>query len=180
MASFKSLLPIVSSFTLLLGCAADSTDSDLGERSADYVVTQADDQGGLFVQEVGESLTECADGSLQAACYVEATDFSAVELSSEQQQAFDEHWSAGHMIISGELVDDDAPVFVADPVAHEVASDLAAPDSQQAGWPGPIVPVGDPCGSVTCGAGLECCNASCGWCVPPGMSCIQIACDSEF
>jgi hypothetical protein len=36
---------------------------------------------------------------------------------------------------------------------------------------------GQACGSVTCGKGLECCNASCGTCVQPGMSCIQIACD---
>jgi len=33
------------------------------------------------------------------------------------------------------------------------------------------------CGNVTCGAGLECCNASCGICVPPGNACIQIACN---
>jgi hypothetical protein len=33
------------------------------------------------------------------------------------------------------------------------------------------------CGSVTCGAGLECCNASCGICAPPGSACIQIACN---
>ena len=33
------------------------------------------------------------------------------------------------------------------------------------------------CGSVTCAAGLTCCNASCGICTPPGGSCIQIACN---
>jgi len=37
---------------------------------------------------------------------------------------------------------------------------------------------GQSCGQVTCPVGTECCNASCGWCVPPGMSCIQIACTS--
>lgn len=35
------------------------------------------------------------------------------------------------------------------------------------------------CGSVTCGAGQVCCNASCGICTAPDMSCIQLACDSE-
>lgn len=35
---------------------------------------------------------------------------------------------------------------------------------------------GEKCGQVTCGKGTYCCNASCGWCVPPGMACIQIAC----
>ncbi|MCH9679918.1 MAG: hypothetical protein K0V04_00675 [Deltaproteobacteria bacterium] len=178
MASFKSLVPIVSSLALLLGCAVDSTDSDLGVRSADYVVTQADDQGGLYVQEVGESLTECADGSLQSTCYVEATDLSAVELSSEQEEALDEHWNAGHVIMSGALVDDGAAVLVADPVAHEMASDLTTPRVEQAGWPIPTA-AGEQCGSVTCGVKLECCNASCGWCVPPDMSCIQFACGSD-
>jgi len=36
---------------------------------------------------------------------------------------------------------------------------------------------GERCGENTCGAGLVCCNASCGWCVPPDRACIQIACD---
>jgi eight-cysteine-cluster-containing protein len=38
-------------------------------------------------------------------------------------------------------------------------------------------PTGEPCGSVTCGAGLVCCNASCGICTEPGGFCIQIVCD---
>jgi hypothetical protein len=36
---------------------------------------------------------------------------------------------------------------------------------------------GESCGAVSCGPGLECCNASCGICTPPGRVCIQIACD---
>ncbi|MFZ5892546.1 MAG: hypothetical protein ACOY0T_15915 [Myxococcota bacterium] len=36
---------------------------------------------------------------------------------------------------------------------------------------------GGSCGSVTCPEGTVCCNASCGWCRPPGVACIQIACD---
>jgi hypothetical protein len=40
------------------------------------------------------------------------------------------------------------------------------------------VPItGGECGDQTCGAGLVCCNASCGICTPPGGVCIQIACD---
>jgi len=39
--------------------------------------------------------------------------------------------------------------------------------------------VGTPCGNNVCGAGESCCNASCGWCVPEGMMCIQIACEQE-
>lgn len=38
---------------------------------------------------------------------------------------------------------------------------------------------GTACGAATCLVGTECCNASCGTCVLPGMSCIQIACDLE-
>ncbi len=36
---------------------------------------------------------------------------------------------------------------------------------------------GESCGINVCGDGLVCCNASCGWCVPPDIQCIQIACD---
>lgn len=37
--------------------------------------------------------------------------------------------------------------------------------------------VGTPCGNTVCGEGTYCCNASCGWCRPAGMMCIQIACE---
>jgi hypothetical protein len=36
---------------------------------------------------------------------------------------------------------------------------------------------GEPCGSVVCEPGLECCNAGCGICVPPGGACTQEACE---
>lgn len=35
---------------------------------------------------------------------------------------------------------------------------------------------GEACGPVTCGEGLECCNASCGVCTAPGVDCTAIAC----
>ncbi|KAK1752803.1 hypothetical protein QBC47DRAFT_463314 [Echria macrotheca] len=39
---------------------------------------------------------------------------------------------------------------------------------------------GEKCGArVVCAAGLTCCNASCGTCVPPGMMCTQQACVTE-
>lgn len=37
-------------------------------------------------------------------------------------------------------------------------------------------PGGEACGSTTCAAGKVCCNASCGICTDPGMSCTQQAC----
>lgn len=40
-------------------------------------------------------------------------------------------------------------------------------------------PKGEPCGSVTCGEGLVCCNASCGMCASPELSCIQITCGDD-
>lgn len=49
-----------------------------------------------------------------------------------------------------------------------------------------LVPVPDPiivlpgrkCGETTCGAGMVCCNASCGICTPPGGACTQQICPS--
>jgi len=35
---------------------------------------------------------------------------------------------------------------------------------------------GTPCGPTTCGAGQECCNPSCGICVPTGGFCTQQVC----
>ena len=39
------------------------------------------------------------------------------------------------------------------------------------------VPDGEPCGPVTCAAGLVCCNESCGICTEPGGGCIKIFCE---
>jgi hypothetical protein len=33
------------------------------------------------------------------------------------------------------------------------------------------------CGGTVCGKGTYCCNASCGTCVPKGMSCTQQSCN---
>ena len=37
-------------------------------------------------------------------------------------------------------------------------------------------PTGVSCGPVECGAGQVCCNPSCGLCVAPGFSCVELAC----
>lgn len=47
----------------------------------------------------------------------------------------------------------------------------------QGGEPVCVPMQGEQCGDKTCGPGLVCCNASCGICTAPGMSCIQIACN---
>ncbi len=36
---------------------------------------------------------------------------------------------------------------------------------------------GEKCGDTTCPPGESCCNASCGMCAPPGVACIQVACE---
>lgn len=36
---------------------------------------------------------------------------------------------------------------------------------------------GEPCGPSVCGAGLTCCNSSCGICTAPGEGCITLACE---
>ena len=41
--------------------------------------------------------------------------------------------------------------------------------------PPPEAP-GEPCGDVSCGAGMYCCNASCSICAPLDGACIQLAC----
>lgn len=68
-----------------------------------------------------------------------------------------------------------------EPAPNPCAAVLCAPDTrcEVIGGEPVCVPLtgGQPCGAVTCSEGLECCNASCGMCVRPGMSCIQIACD---
>lgn len=38
-------------------------------------------------------------------------------------------------------------------------------------------PAGERCGSVVCDQGLDCCNPSCGICVPPGDVCTQEVCE---
>lgn len=40
--------------------------------------------------------------------------------------------------------------------------------------------VGQSCGPSICAFGLTCCNESCGWCVPPGVECLQVVCDYPF
>ena len=52
----------------------------------------------------------------------------------------------------------------------DTESDVGVPDM------GLDMEVSEPCGAVTCDAGLVCCNSSCGTCVLPGESCVTLAC----
>jgi hypothetical protein len=64
------------------------------------------------------------------------------------------------------------------PDVNPCATVLCAPGQLCTVQDGKAVCVGgEACGDVTCGPGLECCNASCGICTPPDGACIQIACE---
>lgn len=67
---------------------------------------------------------------------------------------------------SGGTISSDAAVTSA-----ETASDAGVVEKVE---PPPQAPVS--CGSTWCGAGLVCCNASCGLCAPPGVLCSQRMC----
>jgi hypothetical protein len=78
------------------------------------------------------------------------------------------HWDSSPYVCG--CVPDDNPCSVV----------LCPPETQCVVEDGSAVcePVGgEACGDVTCGPGLECCNASCGICTPPDGVCIQIACE---
>lgn len=70
---------------------------------------------------------------------------------------------------------------VCEPIVTDPCATVRCPGGTQCVAEGDSVSceplTGEPCGRVTCAEGLTCCNASCGMCVPPGRSCIQIACE---
>jgi hypothetical protein len=62
------------------------------------------------------------------------------------------------------------------------ASFASAPSAEQVVSPVEILSDDDSdgvssCGGNICGKGTYCCNASCGTCVPKGMSCTQQSCN---
>ena len=74
-------------------------------------------------------------------------------------------------------------IFAADPPTADLADAADATEATEAEeqaiaeGEAPLFMAGENCGGVVCGKGTYCCNASCGWCRPYGMSCIQIACN---
>jgi len=68
----------------------------------------------------------------------------------------------------------DAPMAAAEATAQTAA---AAAATEALGEQEPLFRAGENCGGTICGKGTYCCNASCGWCRPCGVSCIQIACN---
>ena len=68
-------------------------------------------------------------------------------------------------------------IFTAD--AEAAAAEAGEPTeiTPAIGEQEPLFRAGENCGGTICGKGTYCCNASCGWCRPHGVSCIQIACN---
>ena len=121
----RALLLALTTFPLLMiaapGCASDAPgneidESDATDETADelssasnsgyYIVTAQDYRrcmspicGGLFVKRVNATTTRCADGTLQAACYVATIDTAALDLADDEQVAFREALASGQALI---------------------------------------------------------------------------------
>lgn len=64
------------------------------------------------------------------------------------------------------------------PIHAEVDPEAGFADDEYS-WDLSLVnPAAQSCGPVQCPGGTECCNASCGICVPPGGACIQVFCEN--
>jgi hypothetical protein len=102
-----SAVAILSS--IFTGCAsAEEPTEDLGDSADDlavnanfgyFVFTRQDMRrcaspmcGGMFVKRVNQAKTRCADGSLQAECYVSALDFAAMDLDEATQVSFSDRF----------------------------------------------------------------------------------------
>ena len=96
-----------STLQALVGCAASTDEATEGDeattdealstnRNADYfIVTRHDTRrcvsplcGGVYVKQVNQQKTRCADGSMQAECYVGTLNYRALGLSSNEEYDF--------------------------------------------------------------------------------------------
>lgn len=68
----------------------------------------------------------------------------------------------------------EAPSAAAIATGSAASSAAAVADAGTA--PVAVPQTGEQCGNSVCAAGLVCCNASCGTCVPPGEKCSQLVC----
>ncbi|CAN5925323.1 hypothetical protein BH11MYX4_BH11MYX4_67070 [soil metagenome] len=114
----------VASLPLLAGCAADTSSeatdddaSELADTTEDaitgapssfgyFVVTRRDNRkcvsplcGGYFVKRVNQATTRCADGTLQAECYVSAIELKNVGLSAREEEGLLGSLAEGHAVI---------------------------------------------------------------------------------
>ncbi len=115
-------LASVFAVATLAGCAADTSvsedgmDEDVVGESEEalsasgntgyFIVTRHDDRrcvsplcGGVFVKRVNQATTRCADGTLQAECYVGSYDFAPTGLDSDERADFQNAFGSGFGIV---------------------------------------------------------------------------------
>lgn len=115
---FASFVSISLFAAIAPGCASDAAEdeADTTEETQDelttgsnygyYIVTAHDSRrcvspvcGGLFVKRVNAAQTRCADGTMQASCYVANIDTSALGLSDDENVAFQEALASGQALV---------------------------------------------------------------------------------
>lgn len=111
-----------STLSTLVGCAASTEEADSGEeattddalstnRNADYyIVTRRDTRrcvsplcGGVFVKQVNQAKTRCADGTSQSECYVGTLNYRALRLPESQQVDFDGKFTSKQALVRATL-----------------------------------------------------------------------------
>jgi hypothetical protein len=119
MRSMLLALVALPLFALVPACAANNDaadDSDIVDESQDdltsadntgyFIVTSRDYRrcmspicGGLFVKRVNATTTRCADGTMQAACYVSEIDTAGLGLTGDDLDAFNGALHGGQALI---------------------------------------------------------------------------------
>jgi uncharacterized protein DUF6748 len=89
-----------------------------------YIVTAIDYRkcafpmcGGVFVKEVNQELTLCADGSYAKSCHVAVTDYAALGLPSSTEAKLDDAWQHGGALLRGTLFQAGGPYLPTDTLA---------------------------------------------------------------
>ncbi|MCH9688411.1 MAG: hypothetical protein K0V04_43675, partial [Deltaproteobacteria bacterium] len=123
MRTFESLISVVSLAALAVGCGEQPNEPDFESRaigdaadvatpptSTYYIVTHIDYRdcafpmcGGVFVREVNQKLTTCADGTVAEECHAAVTDFSALGLSPDALDKLEQTWEGSGVLVRGEL-----------------------------------------------------------------------------
>lgn len=91
----------------------EDVDAEIGPAvptSTYYIVTAIDTRkcmfpicGGVFVQEVNNKETRCADGSYAESCHVAVTDYAALGLPANLEQKVDAAWVSEQALLRGTL-----------------------------------------------------------------------------
>lgn len=127
---FFALATVASVFAVsgIAGCAVDTTatgedglEEEVAGEAEDalsasgntgyFVVTRRDYRrcaapmcGGVFVKRVNQATTRCADGTMQAECYVASYDFRATGLDTAEAAAFEDVFESSHGLVRAVMV----------------------------------------------------------------------------